>query len=116
MASVFTFKDLMPSIIFNDFNFFRILIVFCQKFFTFFQLYFSTIKKKYFLGIRLKAESLTIGYSSIYCHRVLTQKDFPTGHICPYVCWMSSKIPKLFFFSFLFGSNCLYACGRKGDL
>uniref|UniRef100_A0A914N5W2 Uncharacterized protein n=1 Tax=Meloidogyne incognita TaxID=6306 RepID=A0A914N5W2_MELIC len=34
--------------------------------------------------IRLKAESLTIGYSSIYCHRVLTQKDFPTGHICPY--------------------------------
>lgn len=36
------------------------------------------------LGLRLKVQSLTIGYAAIYCHKVLRQKDFPFSEICPY--------------------------------
>uniref|UniRef100_A0A914HSK5 Cyclin N-terminal domain-containing protein n=1 Tax=Globodera rostochiensis TaxID=31243 RepID=A0A914HSK5_GLORO len=35
-------------------------------------------------GIRLRADSLTIAFASVYCHRVLRQKTFPADQICPF--------------------------------
>lgn len=43
------------------------------------------------VGIRLKADSLTTANASIYCHRVLRQKDFPSDQICPYVGKINSR-------------------------
>jgi len=36
------------------------------------------------LGIRLRVQSLTSGYASIYCYKVLRQENFPSDQICPY--------------------------------
>ncbi|KAL3072256.1 hypothetical protein niasHT_033422 [Heterodera trifolii] len=36
------------------------------------------------LGIRLQADSLTVAFASVYCHRVLRQKAFPGDQICPF--------------------------------